>query len=63
MRFAIIVVCAKSLFVFTLHSGELKSAIQALMQKKGNISIKYTAFNFQCKYPTRLKDSSLAVAK
>jgi hypothetical protein len=52
-----------SSFFFLLYcahrSGEQRAAAQALVDRKGSMSVKYTPFNFQCKYPVKLRDSSL----
>lgn len=42
------------------YSGEQREQAQALVERKGTINVKYTPFNFQCRYPTRLRDESLA---
>jgi hypothetical protein len=44
------------------RSGEQRAAAQALVDRKGSFSVKYTPFNFQCKYPVKLRDSSLKTA-
>lgn len=41
-------------------SGEQREQAQALVERKGALNVKYTPFNFQCRYPTRLRDESLA---
>jgi len=30
------------------------------LERKGPLNVKYTPFNFQCRYPTRLADEALA---
>eukprot|EP01032_Pedospumella_encystans_P010838 gene10838-12651_t len=43
-------------------SGEQRAAARALIARKGPLSVKYTPFNFQCKYPTRLSETTLRAA-
>jgi len=45
-----------------LYSGEQRAAARALIERKGPLSVKYTPFNFQCKYPTRLSEATLRAA-
>lgn len=53
------------LFIYKIahvYSGEQRAAARALIARKGPLSVKYTPFNFQCKYPTRLSDATLRAA-
>jgi hypothetical protein len=51
-----VVICSR---FCPIDSGEQRAAAQALVERKGSMSVKYTPFNFQCKYPVKLRDSSL----
>ena len=44
------------------YSGEQRAAARTVIARKGPLSVKYTPFNFQCKYPTRLSDATLRAA-
>lgn len=46
-------------FLCCIYSGELRAALQGLIDRRGSFSVKYTPLNFQCQYPTRLRDEDL----
>ena len=55
-------VCTYCVFQY-MRSGELKDSVEALINQPGSFSVRYTPFNFQCRYPTRLQESSLLLSQ